>query len=219
MPHSPVSMTSRITHTKSPLFVSSKTVKLKIRTSVVWKHITRNCVVTCDARISTPVTPDTKHRSRMPSLRSINIAPDVKATDKKKMILENKSERRKKIREIFLFFSSRVWDIFGTLPRLQLPLRTRKLIKRWLPTLIERPEQQSPWSWGFDLHKLAPSRKWESFQPTDYIGSPSTRFRWSRRTHIGCHGREAFRFVGLQNLYMKNLCRPQKKEVKLTRHV
>lgn len=98
MPHNPVSMTSKTTQSSSPRSVRSNTEKLKIKTSVVWKHITRNCVVTCDARISIPVTPDTRHRSKMPSLRSINMAPDVKATDKKKMMLwteENPTKREK----------------------------------------------------------------------------------------------------------------------------
>lgn len=93
MPHNPVSTTSSITHNNSPRNVNSNTEKLKIRTRVVWKHITRNCVVTCDARISIPVTPDTRHRSKIPSFRSINMAPDVRATDKKKIMLE----RRKKL--------------------------------------------------------------------------------------------------------------------------
>lgn len=110
IPHSPVSMTSKITHTKSPLLVSSNTVKLKISTSVVWKHITRNCVTTCDVRISIAVTPDTRHRSRMPSLRSINMAPDVKATDKKKMILRNKSERKSFWTSKDFFFSCFFFD-------------------------------------------------------------------------------------------------------------
>lgn len=87
MPHKPVSSTSRITQINSPCSVNSKTEKLKIRTSVVWKHITRNCVVTCEKRISTPVTPETRQRSKIPSLRSISMAPDVSATDKKKIIL------------------------------------------------------------------------------------------------------------------------------------
>lgn len=34
-----------------------------------------------------PVIPETRHRSNMPSLRSISIAPDVSATDKKKMMV------------------------------------------------------------------------------------------------------------------------------------
>lgn len=71
MPHNPVSTTSNITHNNSPRNVNSNTEKLKIRTSVVWKHITRNCVVTCEASISTPVTPDTRHLSKIPSFRSI----------------------------------------------------------------------------------------------------------------------------------------------------
>lgn len=36
-----------------------------------------------------PVIPDTKDLSRMPSFLSASIAPDVNATAKKKMILEN----------------------------------------------------------------------------------------------------------------------------------
>lgn len=93
MPHKPVSKTSRITHSRSPFNVNSNTEKLKIKTSVVWKHITRNCVVTCDARISMPVTPDTRHLSKMPSFRSISMAPDVRATDKKKIILRRKEKK------------------------------------------------------------------------------------------------------------------------------
>lgn len=34
---------------------------------------------------------------------------------------------------------------------------------------------------------------------------------------IGCHGRAAFRFADLQNLYMRNF--DDRKKVKLTRHV
>lgn len=55
---------------------------------MVWPHITRNWVVTCENRISTPVIPDTRHLSRMPSLRSINIAPEVSATERKNMMLQ-----------------------------------------------------------------------------------------------------------------------------------
>lgn len=97
MPHNPVSNTSRITHSSSPFSVNSNTEKLKIKTSVVWKHITRNWVTTCENKISTPVTPDTKHLSKMPSLRSMSMAPDVKATDKKKMMLEKSRKRDMKL--------------------------------------------------------------------------------------------------------------------------
>lgn len=101
MPHNPVSKTSRITQSNSPRNVSSKTEKLKIRTSVVWKHITRNCVVTCEANISTPVTPETRHRSKIPSFRSINMAPDVRATDKKKMMLQEEGKESFSLHKVF----------------------------------------------------------------------------------------------------------------------
>lgn len=61
MPHNPVSSTSKITHNMSPRIVKLNTEKLKINTSVVWKHITRNCVVTWEAKISIPVTPVLKN--------------------------------------------------------------------------------------------------------------------------------------------------------------
>lgn len=47
-----------------------------------------NCVATCENNSSMPVIPDTRHRSNIPSFRSINIAPEVSATDKKKMIVK-----------------------------------------------------------------------------------------------------------------------------------
>lgn len=110
MPHKPVSRTSNTTHSKSPRSVNSNTEKLKMRTKVVWKHMTHHCVTTWEKRISTPVTPDTKHRSKIPSLRSINMAPLVRATDRKKMMLkaerkENFYLSRDMIRNSFAFFS------------------------------------------------------------------------------------------------------------------
>lgn len=109
MPHSPVSITRRITQSKSPWLVSSNTEKLNIKTRVVWKHITRNCVVTCEARISIPVTPDTRHRSKMPSFRSINMAPDVRATDKKKIILRKRNGKVFSIESCFFSVLFRSW--------------------------------------------------------------------------------------------------------------
>lgn len=88
MPHSPVKTVSKITHVMSPFNVNPKNQKLKISTNVVWPHIIMNCVETCEKRISMPVMPETKHRSSIPSFRSINIAPDVRATDKKKIIVK-----------------------------------------------------------------------------------------------------------------------------------
>lgn len=68
--------------------------------------MTQNCVVTCEKRISMPVTPETKHRSNIPSFRSINMAPDVKATDRKKMMLEGGKS--------FSFFFQQVSEKFQT---------------------------------------------------------------------------------------------------------
>lgn len=87
MPHRPVKIVSKMTSQISPFNVKPKIEKLKSSTNVVWPHIITNCVVTCDSRISMPVMPDTRHRSSMPSLRSMSMAPDVSATDKKKMMV------------------------------------------------------------------------------------------------------------------------------------
>lgn len=127
MPHNPVSKTSRITHSNSPLNVNSKTEKLKIKTSVVWKHITRVCVTTCEKSISTAVTPDTRHRSKIPSFLSISMAPDVSATDKKKIILKGKQSE-------MLFRSKGVaWKISMTeIDESLLSAPTASVLSRWL---------------------------------------------------------------------------------------
>lgn len=57
-------------------------------TRAVWPHITTNCVITCENKISVGVTPATHERSRRPSVRSIMSADDVRATAKKKTILQ-----------------------------------------------------------------------------------------------------------------------------------
>jgi hypothetical protein len=54
--------------------------------------MTHHWVTTWENKISTPVTPDTKQRSKIPSLRSINMAPLVRATDKKKIMLQKRKE-------------------------------------------------------------------------------------------------------------------------------
>lgn len=87
MPHSPVNTVSRITHVISPLSVSPKMEKLKIRTKNAWPHMMTNCVETCEKRISMGVMPQTRQRSSIPPLRSINMAPEVSATDRKKMMV------------------------------------------------------------------------------------------------------------------------------------
>lgn len=87
MPHKPVNIVSKITSQISPFNVKPKIEKLNSSTNVVCPHIIMNWVVTCDSKISMPVIPDTRHRSSIPSFRSISIAPDVSATDKKKMIV------------------------------------------------------------------------------------------------------------------------------------
>lgn len=56
--------------------------------------MTTNCVTTCPKRISGPVMPDTKLRSRRPSFLSSNIAPEVRATERKKMILRKNARQR-----------------------------------------------------------------------------------------------------------------------------
>lgn len=96
IPQRPVRTTNKITQRRSPCLVNSKTEKLNTNTSAVWKHITENWQMTCEKRISIAVTPDTKHRSSIPSFLSINMAPDVKATDKKKMILHKKTKNKRK---------------------------------------------------------------------------------------------------------------------------
>lgn len=87
IPHNPVRMVSKMTHVMLPCSVNPNIEKLKIKTNVVWPLIITNWVTTCENKISMPVMPHTKHLSSMPSFRSINIAPDVKATDKKKMMV------------------------------------------------------------------------------------------------------------------------------------
>lgn len=47
-----------------------------------------NCVATCEKSNSMPVIPMTRQRSNIPSFRSINIAPEVNATDKKKIMVK-----------------------------------------------------------------------------------------------------------------------------------
>lgn len=64
-----------------------------------------NWVITWENIISVPVIPDTKQRSIMPSFFSMIIAPDVKATDKKKMILL-KTFFEIKIRKRKFFYSN-----------------------------------------------------------------------------------------------------------------
>lgn len=86
IPHNPVRIVSKTTKVVSPCNVKSNTEKLKSSTRNDWKHIIKNCVTTCENNISNPVIPQTRHRSSMPSFLSINIAPEVNATDKKKII-------------------------------------------------------------------------------------------------------------------------------------
>lgn len=59
--------------------------------------MTQNCVITCEKSISMPVTPETKQRSNIPSFLSINMAPDVRATDKKKTILKKGTDTKKQV--------------------------------------------------------------------------------------------------------------------------
>lgn len=88
MPQSPVNIVNRMTQVASPISVSPKIEKLNMSTNVVWPHIITNWVATWENRISMPVIPITRHRSSIPSLRSINMAPDVNATDKKKIMVK-----------------------------------------------------------------------------------------------------------------------------------
>lgn len=71
----------------SPLSVKPNKEKLNSKTNVVWPHIITNWVTTCEKSSSIPVIPHTRQRSSIPSFRSINMAPEVNATDKKKMIV------------------------------------------------------------------------------------------------------------------------------------
>lgn len=87
IPHNPVKTVKRLTQNKSPWIVKLNMAKENKRTKIVWPHITTNWVITCENNTSVPVMPETNDRSNIPSLRSINIAPDVNATDKKNMIV------------------------------------------------------------------------------------------------------------------------------------
>lgn len=88
MPHKPCSKVMTITQKMSPLHVTPKTRIMKMSTRAVWPHITTNCVITCENRISPGDTPATQERSNSPSVRSIIKADDVRATAKKNTILD-----------------------------------------------------------------------------------------------------------------------------------
>lgn len=67
------------------------TAKENIREKAVCPAMTVNWVAMWERRSSRPVIPDTRDRSRMPSLRSSSMAPDVRATARKKMTLQRKN--------------------------------------------------------------------------------------------------------------------------------
>lgn len=90
IPHNPVKTVSKITKIKLPFKVRLKTAKANTNTSTVCPNITVNCVITCANNNSVPVIPLTNERSKIPSFLSSNIAPDVKATAKKNIILKQK---------------------------------------------------------------------------------------------------------------------------------
>lgn len=87
MPHSPWSIVSMMTQPMSPLHSTLNTKIMKINTRAVWPHITTNCVITWENKISAGDTPATQLRSRRPSILSMISADDVSATAKKKTML------------------------------------------------------------------------------------------------------------------------------------
>lgn len=87
MPQSPWSIVNMMTQPISPLHSTSNTRIMKINTRAVWPHITTNCVITWENKISAGDTPATQLRSRRPSILSMIKADDVSATAKKKTIL------------------------------------------------------------------------------------------------------------------------------------
>lgn len=113
IPHKPVKITKTRMMNIFPFIVSAKTAKTKIKTRKVWMIITINCVTIWEKRISWPVMPKTRDLSKRPSFRSIRIAPDVDATDKKKITLETKrginffDTHRKEIKNFLFFINSR----------------------------------------------------------------------------------------------------------------
>lgn len=70
-----------------PLQVTPNTIIMKIKTRAVWPHITTNCVITWENRISPGETPATQDRSNRPSVLSMIKADDVSATAKKNTML------------------------------------------------------------------------------------------------------------------------------------
>lgn len=92
IPHNPVNIVKSTTYVISPRFVKPKMAKLNNNTRIVWNTMTINCVKTCENSNSAPVIPDTRHLSIMPEFFSIIMAPEVKATDKKKIMLQRKKQ-------------------------------------------------------------------------------------------------------------------------------
>lgn len=122
-----MSIVNNTTYVMSPWFVNPKMAKLNTNTEIDWKTITMNCVTTCDKSISMPVIPETRHLSIIPSFFSMIMAPEVKATDKKNMIL--KKEKK------FWFVGENSLDRF-LLSLRQNDTWRRKIREIWLPISV-----------------------------------------------------------------------------------
>lgn len=90
MPQRPWRIVNTITQPSCPWHSTSKTASMKMSTNAVCPHITTNCVITWEKRTSAGVTPATQLLSKRPSILSMIKTEEVRATAKKKTILQEK---------------------------------------------------------------------------------------------------------------------------------
>mgnify|MGYP005984914943 FL=1 len=88
IPQSPVKIIRIETQNKLPFWVIPKIEKVQTKTMAACPNMTANWVKTCENSSSMPLIPFTRERSRMPSFRSRSMAPEVRATARKNIILE-----------------------------------------------------------------------------------------------------------------------------------
>lgn len=105
MPQRPWRIVSTITQPTCPWHSTVKATSMTIRTNAVWPHITTNWVITWEKMISAGKTPATQLLSRRPSILSMIRMEEVRATAKKKTMLQEKYISKYLLSHFFEFYN------------------------------------------------------------------------------------------------------------------
>lgn len=122
MPQRPWRIVKTITQPTCPWHSTVKATSMTISTNAVWPHITTNWVITWEKMISAGKTPATQLLSKRPSILSMIKMEEVRATAKKKTMLQEKYTSKYLPSYFFEFYIDNLINWFLlTLKLLQVP--------------------------------------------------------------------------------------------------